>query len=199
MVSVVADGTLLPFQAIYMGSTKVSLPTAKSTNYDDTLNSGIKLVSSGTKTYWSNQETMKAFVNDILTPYFKKKKVELSLLSSQKSLWQIDVWSIHRLEEFWGWMGKNYPNIVIDYVPGGCTGVHQPYDVGIQRPLKLSMRKSYHEDIVSEFVSELKQREQFPSLKEALGVIRDQSIRWMWNTYNTINNKELIKKASLFY
>lgn len=31
-----------------------------------------------------------------------------------------------------------------------CNGVHQPCGVGIQRPLKLSMRKSYHEDILSE-------------------------------------------------
>jgi hypothetical protein len=163
------------------------------------LKAGIKLEPSGTKTYWSNQETMKKFVNDILAPYFEKKKVELSLPSSQKSLWQIDVWSVHRSEEFRGWMGKNHPNIIIDYVPGGCTGVHQPCDVGIQRPLKLSIRKSYHEDIVNEFVSELNKGNNSPSLKEALGVIRDRSVQWLWNAYNTINNEKLVKKASLFF
>jgi hypothetical protein len=87
---------------------------------------------SGTKTYWSNQETMHAFVNNILTPYFARRKVELELPIEQKSLWQIDVWSVHRSEEFRDWMHIKHSNIIIDFVPGGCMGVHQPCDVGIQ-------------------------------------------------------------------
>lgn len=134
---------------------------------------------------------MKSFVNDILAPYFDKKKDELGLPPSQKSLWQIDVWLVHRSKEFRGWMGKNHPNIILDYVPGGCTSVHQPCDVGIQRPLKFSMRKSYHEDIVYELMSELNNGNTSPSLKEPLGVIGDQSVQWMWNVYNTVNNKVL--------
>lgn len=134
---------------------------------------------------------MKSFVNDILAPYFDKKKDELGLPPSQKSLWQIDVWLVHRSKEFRGWMGKNHPNIILDYVPGGCTSVHQPCDVGIQRPLKFSMRKSYHEDIVYEIMSELNNGNTSPSLKEPLGVIGDQSVQWMWNVYNTVNNKVL--------
>ena len=199
MVSVAADGTLLPFQAIYMGSTKQSLPTPKATNYDDLLKAGFKLETSGTKTYWSNQEKMKTFVNDILAPYFNKKKIDLKLPPSQKSLWQIDVWSVHRSNEFRYWMQKNHLNIILDYVPGGCTGAHQPCDVGIQRPLKLSMRKSYHEDVVNEFLSELNKGNNSPSLKDALGVIRDRSVRWLWNAYNTVNNKALVKKVCFHF
>ena len=173
MVSVAADGTLLPFQAIYMGSTKASLPNPAATNYSDLQQAGFKLEASGTKTYWSNQMTMKSFVNTALVPHLDKKKMELNLPPSQKSLWQIDMWSVHRSDEFRGWMRKNHPNIILDFVPGGCTGVHQPCDVGIQRPLKLSMRKSYHEDIVNEFLSELDKGNTTPALKDALGVIRD--------------------------
>jgi hypothetical protein len=70
-------------------------------------------------------------------------------------------------------MRKNHSNIILDSVPGGCTGVHQPCDVGIQRPLKLSMRKLYHEDIVNEFLSELDKGNVAPALKDTLGVIRN--------------------------
>lgn len=59
MVSMAADGTLLPLQAIYMGSTKASLPNPAATNYNDSLQAGFKLETMGTKTYWSNQATMK--------------------------------------------------------------------------------------------------------------------------------------------
>jgi hypothetical protein len=199
MVSVAADGTLLPFQAIYQGLTKLSLPKADSPNYDEAIEAGFKLEFSGTKTYWSNQKTMRSFVDNILAPYLANKKIELSLPPSQKSLWQIDVWSVHRSAEFRNWMSEKHPSIVVDFVPGGCTGVHQPCDVGIQRPLKLSMRKSYHEDVVNEFLSQLEAGNSAPTLKDTLGVLRDRSVRWMSNAYNTINNKKLVSKVQLIF
>jgi hypothetical protein len=132
LVSVAADGTILPFQAIFQGKTKLSLPAASSPNYDDAMKAGFKFEFSGTKTYWSNQKTMRVFVDNILTPYFTSRKVELGLPIEQKSLWQIDVWLVHHSKEFRDWMRINHPNVVIDFVPGGCTGVHQPCDIGIQ-------------------------------------------------------------------
>jgi len=120
---------------------------------------------------------MKNFVNKILAPYFDKKKEELGLPQSQKSLWQIDVWLVHRSDEFRSWMRKTHLNIIIDFVPGGCTGVHQPCDVGIQRPLKLSMRKSYHEDIVRDLLSELDNGNTIPAMKDALGIVRNWSVQ----------------------
>jgi hypothetical protein len=197
LVSVAADGTILPFQAVYQGKTKLSLPATTSPNYDDAINAGFKLVFSGTKTYWSNFGTMCAFVNEILAPYFEATKLELSLPPQQKSLWQIDVWSVHRSKEFRTWMRTNHPNIMVDFVPGGCTGVHQPCDVGIQRPLKLSMRKSYHETIVNELLTEFDKGNTAPDLKDTLGVLRDRSVRWMWNAYKALSNKELVKKVCL--
>ena len=79
-------------------------------------------------------------------------------------------------------------------MPGGCIGVYQPCDVGIQQRLKLSTRKSYHEDIVNDFLKELDKGNPTPSLNESLGVIRDQSVQWMWNAYQALNNKELVKR-----
>ncbi|KAH9955279.1 hypothetical protein BGW80DRAFT_1112687, partial [Lactifluus volemus] len=61
LVSVAADGTILPFQAIFQGKTKLSLPATSSPNYDNAMKARFKFEFSGTKTYWSNQETMRAF------------------------------------------------------------------------------------------------------------------------------------------
>ena len=60
------------------------------------------------------------------------------------------------------------------------------------------MRKSYHEDIIDEFLSELDKGNTAPALKDGLGVIRDLSVCWMWNAYNTINNEKLIKKVNFY-
>lgn len=113
LVSVAADGTILPFQAIYQGKTKQSLPVVGAPNYNDAVEAGFKLEFSGTKTYWSNQETMRTFVNDILAPYLERRKAELLLPPHQKSLWQIDVWSVHRSKEFRGWMRTTIPRSLL--------------------------------------------------------------------------------------
>ncbi|KAF9038035.1 hypothetical protein BJ165DRAFT_1324514, partial [Panaeolus papilionaceus] len=121
MVSVGSDGTLLPMQAIYLGKTTKSCPSPQAPNFKDLVSSGFLLEMSGTATYWSNHVTMHSFVNNLLAPYFNRRKSELGLPPSQKALWNIDVWSVHRSKEFRYWMKTNHPNIILDYVPGGCT------------------------------------------------------------------------------
>jgi hypothetical protein len=92
---------------------------------------------------------MHSFVEKILVPYLSEQKAKLGLPKSQKSIWQIDVWSVHQSKEFQNGMKTRYPNIIVDFVPGGCTGVWQACDVGIQRIFKHSLKRSYHEDVVA--------------------------------------------------
>jgi hypothetical protein len=89
----------------------------------------------------------------------------------------------------------NHPTIILDYVPGGCTVVHQPCDVGIQRPLKLSIKKTYHEDVVEDLLSEANKGTSAPKLKEGLKDLRDCTPRWMWNAYKALNDEKLVKKV----
>jgi hypothetical protein len=196
LVSVVADGTILPFQAVYRGETERSCPSSNAPCMENIKNAGFRLEFSGTKTYWSNQQTMRDFVNHILSPYFNRTKQRHNLPMSQKSLWQIDVWSVHRSEEFRSWMKKNHPTIILDFVPGGCTGIHQPCDVGIQRPLKLSLRRSYHEDIVAEMSGQLEKNGKITLVDDRIGVVRNRSVRWIWNAWKMINdNPSLVLKV----
>ncbi|KAF8178771.1 hypothetical protein K438DRAFT_1604426, partial [Mycena galopus ATCC 62051] len=46
--------------------------------------------------------------------------------------------------------------IIIIFIPGGCTGVWQPLDVGIQCLLKLSIKRSAHRDVVDEALQQIK-------------------------------------------
>ena len=196
MVSVSNDGTLLPFQAIYQGKTTRSCPASSSPHYQDALDAGFQLICSGTDTYWSNQQAMKLFVNNILAPYYDRKKTDLGFPPSQKSLWQIDVWSVHRSDEFHKWMKGNHPTIIIDFVPGGCTGVHQPCDVGIQRTFKSSTKRSYHEDVVQEMLNQLDKDSEKLTIDNRILVLRNRSVGWLWNAFHAVNNKELVQKVS---
>ncbi|KAG2055889.1 hypothetical protein BDR06DRAFT_981632 [Suillus hirtellus] len=101
-------------------------------NYENCINAGFKFEHSNTKTYWLTHTTMHSLIDNIIAPYFEQKKQELGLPQMQKTIWQIDVWSVHRSEEFHSWMKIHHPTIGLHYVPGGCTGLFQPCHVGIQ-------------------------------------------------------------------
>ncbi|KAG6850928.1 hypothetical protein C0991_009934 [Blastosporella zonata] len=159
------------------------------------MGAGFLLEYSNTATYWFNQDTMQNFVDKILAPYFEAQKCKLHLPPSQKSLWSIDVWSVHRSLSFRTWMKTHHPNIVLDFVPGGCTGVLQPCNVGIQRPFKLSLKQSYHEDIVNE-MSEQMGHDDPLTVDDCIATMHNRTPRWLWNAYNSINNKELVKKQA---
>jgi hypothetical protein len=144
---------------------------------------------------------MQLLVIEIIVPYFARKKEELNLLPSQCSLWMIDCWSVHKSEEFWGWMKKNHTNIIISFVPGNMTGVAQPLDVGIQHVLKQSMKRSAHKDIVDETMAHLDSGTPTSTFKldTTLGTLRDRSVAWILNGYHDINKTELILKVSILY
>ncbi|THU81984.1 hypothetical protein K435DRAFT_610801, partial [Dendrothele bispora CBS 962.96] len=118
-----ASGELLPFQAIFQGSTDASCPSKSSPFYQEAKELGFCIEPSKTKTYWSTMETMKSLVNDIISPYFERKKRELNIENpgEQRSIWKIDCWSVHKSKEFLSWMKTTHPNIIVIFVPGNCT------------------------------------------------------------------------------
>jgi hypothetical protein len=95
VVSISNSGIMLPLQAIYQGASKRSCPNKSATDYNFAKAAGIQFEYSKTKTYWSTQRTMQLLVKNIIAPYFDAQKEKLGLPESQKTIWQIDTWSIH--------------------------------------------------------------------------------------------------------
>jgi hypothetical protein len=195
MTSASNSGVLLPFQAVYMGKSTRSCPNKSANSYNEADRAGFRFEFSGTGTYWSNQKTMRSFVNDILVPYFTEQKKKLGLPSSQKCIWQIDAWVVHRSKDFHDWMKTNHSDIILHYVPAGCTGVFQVCDVGIQRIFKHSLKRSYHVDVVADILGQVKAKVTRVEIDKCVEVWRDRSVRWLWNAYNTLNEEKTVKKA----
>ncbi|THU83896.1 hypothetical protein K435DRAFT_688686 [Dendrothele bispora CBS 962.96] len=202
--SISASGEVLPMQAVYRGASKQLCPSKSAAAYDEVNKLGFLLEPSCTNTYWSTLNTMKNLVNGIIAPYFDKKKAELTTLSeeerySQFALWKIDCWSVHWSEEFLTWMKETHPTIIVLFVPGSCTGVFQPLDVGIQRILKHSIKRAAHRDIVAEVVSLLEQGEDGTVLKMdlSLATLRDRSLSWIVEAYHEISKPEVVKKVRI--
>ncbi|KAF9513552.1 hypothetical protein BS47DRAFT_1372518 [Hydnum rufescens UP504] len=140
---------------IYQSKSLKSLPSPTCDGYDEAMALGFRFESSMTDTYWVTGDTMKSFIQHILVPYFTAKKVKLSLPLSHEAIWQIDVWPVHTSEDLRAWLFKFYPWIILSYVPGGCTGLFQPCDVGIQHILKHSVQRTQHGAIVEEVLCKL--------------------------------------------
>ena len=165
MVGVSMSGEVLPFQIMYAGMTAGSLPEVndpksafKAAN-DEAKRLRFRFESTKVPgNHWSNINTMKSYVRNVLSVYFNEKRTLLKR-KNQVCLWTIDCWSVHRSQEFRDWMRDNYPWILIRYVPGGCTGLIQPCDVGIQRILKHAMKKTALSHIVKETVAHLDNNE----------------------------------------
>lgn len=195
LLSISANGYALPIQAVFEGLTDKSCPTPAAPHYTDCIGAGFRFVPSEKKgNHWSNQRTMQRFVDEILAPYLDAQKTLIGRPQSQKSLWIIDVWSVHRSNEFIRWMCDNHPTILIDFVPGGCTGVGQPLDVGINRPFKQSIKVSYHADLVDDFLDQMKENRAL-AFDTHIGPLRNASVGWLWNAYQVVQKEELVKKV----
>ncbi|KAF8586871.1 hypothetical protein K439DRAFT_1230057, partial [Ramaria rubella] len=128
------------------------------------------------------------YVKKILVPYYARQKALLGLPDSQECIWQIDVWSVHHLIAFRTWMNVNYFWIITSFVPGGCTGLFQPCDVGIQRPLKISIKRTQHANIVEETLGQLQEGKSAVNihLDTTVGILHNCSVKWLVNTYKAI-------------
>lgn len=183
VVSVSCSGKFLPLQMVYQGSTTKSCPQPTAAHYNECISHGFRFECSKTDTYWSTHATMESLVDSIIAPYFEAEKKVLGLPPEQKAIWQIDVWSVHRSDKFWSWMKMQHPSIVLQFVPGGCTSILQPCDVGIQRVFKHALKRSYHEDIVKIMTAQIESGAEDLVFDKRRGFLRDLSVKWLWDAY----------------
>ena len=129
MVGILMSSEVLPFQIMYAGKTSASLPEIdnpkskfKAAN-DKAKKLGFCFEPTGVPgNHWSNITTMKSYICNVLSIYFNERRT-LIKQKNQVCLWTIDCWSVHCLQEFHSWMQDNYPWTLVQYVPGGYTGV----------------------------------------------------------------------------
>ena len=111
-------GDILPFQLIYKGKTKRSLPKT-------TFPKGFVL--SANKSHWSNETETIRLLNRIIHPYAQRKKADLDLPSSQKSLIIWDAFRGHETDKVEDRL--EVLDIETKGVPGNFTHLLQPLDL----------------------------------------------------------------------
>jgi hypothetical protein len=83
-----------------------------------------------------------AWIDEVLAPYVKnvpKGIVPLLLLDQYKCHLMASI--VNRIEAL---------GVQVEHIPSGCTGLVQPVDVGIGKPLKNRMRHQWEEFMIDE-------------------------------------------------
>lgn len=139
-------GQVLPIQSVWKGATSRSLPTKS--DYAEAKAAGHRFAFNR-DTHWSSLTTTQQWINEILLPYRTAMIQEHSLSLDTKMILYIDCWTVHRSKEFRDWAKETHPELILIFVPAGCTGIFQPCDVGLQRLFKHNIKKSASEYFVA--------------------------------------------------
>lgn len=196
VVGVSASGDVLPTQLVFKGGSDRSLPSRDAPGRAEASRLGM-LFSWNPANYWSDLSSMEDFFEKIVVPYFARQKELHGYPDDQECAVLLDCWSVHRGKAFRRLVRRRWPWLRLRYIPGGTTGLAQPCDVGIQRPYKLSIKRSQLQDIVNETRAHLNANDDPTMLKldNRVGTLRDRSVAWTVNAWKDINRPELVRKV----
>lgn len=133
------DGELLPLQLIFQGKTTRSLPPSTV----DVVASRAHITFSDN--HWSNQRTMKEYVEQVILPYSETCIERYKLDADACIILVLDVWSVHKSEEFRLFLRTKHPRIHLVYIPPNCTSKLQVADVVLQRPFKHAITQRFNQ------------------------------------------------------
>ena len=101
-------------------------------------------------------------------------------------------------------MEDTFTWVLREYVPGGCTALFQPCDVGMQRPIKHAIRQAQHDDVVREALLKIShnavlkskgQQAEVLKLDTTIGTLRDRSVGWLLKAYKQCNKPAIVSKV----
>ena len=126
------SGDFLFPQIIYAGKTPRCLPSVK---FPD----GWHVTY--TENHWANEHTTVDYINQILLPYVKRKRIELTLDANYPALVIFDRFKAQCTAKVLKMLEDN--NIYIAIVPANCTDRLQPLDVSVNKPIKEYLRGQF--------------------------------------------------------
>ena len=176
-----AAGQMLPHQVVVEGKTAASLPkfgkfkislTGKNTNKEAKVSvcfvlaalvQAVTNITSFCTTYnhWSDNITSKAYITDVVVPYFKAKIETMRAINPGRCKPFGEQICVLIIDTWWGWLNivpwvkQKYPWIRLIFVPASCTPVAQPMDRGVIAKLKAIVRRMYNSWVISLVTAQL--------------------------------------------
>jgi hypothetical protein len=201
VVGVNLEGELLPLQMIFQGQEKKRTQHKAVPVLDHSFQ--VRLAHAGwhltqTPNHWSSQQSMRDYVDFIITPFVNAKRQQHNCPDSPVLL-LFDCWSVHKSEEFLTWMRQQHPDYHIVFIPAGCTGKAQPADVVLQRPLKCEISNQFLQWTTDILTAQLTpDNDDLPTceIDHTMGTLKPKLVEWAWASWNQLQSrKEMIAKG----
>jgi DDE superfamily endonuclease len=179
------DGNFLPLQLVFQGKTSRCLPP----HTPASLASLAHLTFSDN--HWSSQTTMKEYIEKIIMPY-SNRCIELHQLHADaKMILVLDVWAVHKSEEFRRFLRSQHPRIHLVFVPANCTSKLQVADVALQRPFKSQITNLFNEWAATQIKVQL-QQDNVVGLNDKLrmSTIKPLALEWCIESYRGMKERK---------
>lgn len=136
------------------------------------------------KKAWMGQDEMEKWIHLILLPYLREKG------GGVRPLLILDDYKVHKSEETKRLLEEN--GVDTYWIPGGCTSLAQPVDVGIGRPLKARFRRNWLDWVISNGIDVTLHQE--PTREEVAGWAADA-----WDALSTDVCRNAWRKTGFSY
>ena len=186
------SGDFLPPQLVYEGKTKRCLPSYSSpSTWNITYSTN----------HWSNEETMKEYIEMIILPYISKIKEDLQLPDEQGALLIFDNFKAQCTSTILTLLDSH--NINVALIPANCTDRLQPLDLSINKPAKDFLRKQFEGWYAKQVCAQLDEGKQSEGVDLRLTTMKPLGAEWMVALHSHIkNNPDLVrngfKEAGIF-
>jgi hypothetical protein len=183
------DGDLLPPQLIFQGKTVACHPPL--TDASKAAHAHI----THSANHWSNQETMRQYISEVLIPYSERRILEHNLPADSHIVLVLDVWAVHKSEEFRLFLRTQHPRIHVVFVPPNCTSQLQVADVLLQRPFKHGIRQRFNTWAATVLKDQI-DRNEIVGLTSFLrmGIIKPLVLEWVLGSWSKLQaGRDFIK------
>ncbi|KIK80670.1 hypothetical protein PAXRUDRAFT_15653 [Paxillus rubicundulus Ve08.2h10] len=204
LVASMPEGTFLPFQQVWGGSSPQSLPSVHAQGMDEAQANGFDFTfakSNKRGSHFSTLKTMKEWVEHIFKPYCCYViEVDPDLDDNQILIVYLNCYPVHMSQEFCSYIFNEYLHVILCFVPASCTGIFQPADVGLNHIIKHHLKQ--HQ---TEYLVDLHQKQMDSGLTAeqvkfttSLPVLRDASVAGIMAVYDFMMGQfgcELVQKS----
>ena len=166
VLAVTAGGEYLPPQLLYKGKTVKCHPQVTFPDGWDVWHSDNR---------WSNEETMKRYVEKIIVPFVTQKRKALKLEASYPAITIFDGFKGQTTNDIRALLNSH--NIIPMQLPANCTDKLQPLDISINKPMKDHIKAKFQQWYANEV------RKQLPvnqvKVDVSLSVVKGPSANWI--------------------
>ena len=171
-------GDFLPPQLVYQGKTERCLPQFQfPPDWNITFSPN----------HWSNELTMKEYLEQIILPYINKKRKDLKLVENHPALLIFDNFKAQCTKDLLKFLDDN--NIHVVLIPANCTDKLQPLDLSVNKASKDFLRSKFQNWYAQEICSQLKGEAERKVVDLRLSVVKPLGARWMTSLYDYLKAK----------